>query len=297
MTQEGAILGTLPYMSPEQYAASHDVTVVSDVYSFGVVLYEMLTGQRPFEAGSYVEWRRKHLEELPRAPSKISRVPEELSGIAMRCLQKRPGDRFKDFAELGEALASYARSAGRSTLIPVPPALSELEAKMSASDWSGRGCALGQLGDDEGSYDSYKRALDMDPGAPGCNLNVGASIVRLGRRVEEALSYFEKETQIHPDLSLAFDALSHAYLLAERVPEAFTACRKAAELAPDQVELWRKYAIAARGIGSISSIADPRKRKGIGGRPLGTIQTMRQPEWWRYFCKQAQYRRNSEMDS
>jgi cytochrome c-type biogenesis protein CcmH/NrfG len=69
-------------------------------------------------------------------------------------------------------------------------------------------------------------------------------------RLDGALPYFEKEVQLHPDSALAYDSLSQAYVLVERIPEAFAACRKAAELAPDNVELWRKYAVASKGTGS-----------------------------------------------
>src|SRR5262249_28224554 len=148
------------------------------------------------------------------------------------------------------ALESYARATGRAALIPDAPRLSELEAKMSASDWNGRGAAFGQLGEPEESYNSYRRALEIEPTAPFGNVNVGISMVRLGRKWEEALPYFEKETQVHPDSALAFDALSRAYLSADRAHDAYAACRTAAELAPDRVEFWRNFAIAAKGTGS-----------------------------------------------
>lgn len=248
-TQEGTVFGTSPYMSPEQYADAHNVTTVSDVYSFGVVLYEMLTGRLPLEARSYLEWRRKHFEETPKPPSTISNVSQELSAITMKCLEKLPDHRFRGFAELGATLESYARATGRSILIPPAPLLSELESKMSASDWNNRGGTLRRLGEHERGLDCYRRALDLDPASPIVNMNIGGALISLGR-LEEALPYVEKEVQLHPDLAVAYDALSQAYLLAKRIPEAFAACRRAAELAPDFVEHWRKYAVAAKGIGS-----------------------------------------------
>lgn len=248
-TQEGAVFGTLPYMSPEQYADAHNVTTVSDVYSFGVVLYEMLTGRLPLEARSYLEWRRKHFEEPPKPPSTISNVSQGLSAIAMKCLEKLPDHRFGGFAELGAALESYARATGRSNLIPAAPLLSELESKMSASDWNNRGGALRRLGEHGRGLDCYRRALDLDPASPVVNMNIGGALIGLGR-LEEALPYVEKEVQLHPDMPGVYHALSEAYFLAGRIPAAFAACRRAAELAPDFVEFWRNYAIAAKGIGS-----------------------------------------------
>jgi serine/threonine protein kinase len=213
-------------MSPEQFADPHEVTTVSDVYAFGVVLYEMLTGRLPLNAKSYGEWRRKHFEETPKSPYTILNVSQELSAIAMKCLEKLPDHRFKDFAELGATLESYARATGRPTLIPAAPPLFELESKMTASDWSARGVALRGLGEYENAYDSYRRSLDIDPAAFGVNQNLGGALVRLNR-LDEALPYFEKEVQLHPDSALAYDSLSQAYLMVERGPEAFVACRKA----------------------------------------------------------------------
>ena len=213
LTQYGAILATIPYMSPEQFVTSHEVSIRSDVYSFGLVIYEMLTGRLPFTASSFTEWRSKHLNEKPKSPSSVSDVPEALSAIVMECLEKVPDRRFSNFAELGASLESYCHSTGRSTLIPVVVSLAELERKMSANDWSGRGYALGQLGDCENSYKSHKRALDLGLQL-NAYLNVGSALWRLGRR-EEALHYYEKEVEVHPTMPGAWDAFAQAYL-AER---------------------------------------------------------------------------------
>src|SRR3989441_9369413 len=70
MTEEGSIIGTAQYLSPEQ-ARGAPVTASSDLYSVGIVLYEMLTGKVPFNGDSAIEIAMKHLNELPKPPSKI----------------------------------------------------------------------------------------------------------------------------------------------------------------------------------------------------------------------------------
>ena len=99
-TRIGAVLGTPHYMSPEQIEASRDVTPVSDIYSFGCVLYEMLTGQTPFDPHNEAtdfDIRRMHVSEMPRSPDKLNAsAPRELTEITLRCLAKRPADRFPD---------------------------------------------------------------------------------------------------------------------------------------------------------------------------------------------------------
>jgi hypothetical protein len=87
---EGKIVGTPAYMSPEQLA-SRPATVKSDIYALGLVLYEMFTGKRAFEATTIAEWKRKHAEEEPTAPSShITDLDPATERIILRCLEKDP---------------------------------------------------------------------------------------------------------------------------------------------------------------------------------------------------------------
>jgi serine/threonine protein kinase len=115
-TRIGAVLGTPHYMSPEQIEASRDVTPVSDIYSFGCVLYEMLTGQTPFDPHNEAtdfDIRRMHVSEMPRSPDKLNAsAPRELTEITLRCLAKRPGDRFPDCETILRQLGGRAPRSG-----------------------------------------------------------------------------------------------------------------------------------------------------------------------------------------
>jgi eukaryotic-like serine/threonine-protein kinase len=96
----GLVLGTAKYMSPEQ-ATGEPVGPASDLYSLGVVLYEMLTGEVPFDADSEVGVAMKHINEPPRPPrEKNPAVPEGLEAVVMKLLRKRPEDRHPGAAEL-----------------------------------------------------------------------------------------------------------------------------------------------------------------------------------------------------
>jgi serine/threonine-protein kinase len=244
LTECGTIVGTLPYMSPEQYIGFHELSVASDIYSFGVVLYEMLTGHRPFLGRNYVEWREKHSHELPPPPSEISNAPMLLSKVTMKCLEKRPDHRFRNFGELRAELESHARSSGRHFLVTAAPSISELEARMTATEWNGRGVALAMLGEPERACESHKQALAIAPKAPSMNSNVGTALLKLGR-LEEALQYFEKEVELHPKHGLAYDSLSAGYFQAGKFDQALVAIRKAAELVPDHPPVLRRYALQA----------------------------------------------------
>lgn len=108
ITNEGDILGTPAYMSPEQARGSSGLADRrSDVYSVGVMLYEMLTGQRPFK-GDTRSLMHQILYEEPKAPRSLRRnVPRDLETICMKAMAKEPGRRYATARELATDLRHY----------------------------------------------------------------------------------------------------------------------------------------------------------------------------------------------
>ena len=94
MTRTGALMGTPHYMSPEQ-AQGERADVRSDIYSLGIVLYQMLTGQLPFEANTPFEVIRQHVDQRPETVRRLrSDIPRALERIVSRCLEKNPEGRY-----------------------------------------------------------------------------------------------------------------------------------------------------------------------------------------------------------
>jgi beta-lactam-binding protein with PASTA domain len=109
MTEEGAIIGTAQYLSPEQ-ARGAPVDQTSDLYSTGIVLFELLTGEVPFTGDSPVEIAMKHLAETPTTPSELRPdVPDDLDLVVVRALAKEPADRYQSAAAMDADLETVAR--------------------------------------------------------------------------------------------------------------------------------------------------------------------------------------------
>ena len=103
-TDEGAILGTVAYMSPEQ-AEGKKVDARSDIFSFGAVLYEMVAGRRPFEGANRISTLSAILEKEPRPLLELApNLPAELEKIISRCLRKDRDRRAQHAADIKLAL-------------------------------------------------------------------------------------------------------------------------------------------------------------------------------------------------
>jgi serine/threonine-protein kinase len=109
LTNQGKLLGSPGYMSPEQMRDSSKVDVRSDVWSMGTVFFELLTGDRPWEGESPSAVFAAVLETEPRSVQLYRRdLPTAIDDIIRRCLRKPVDDRYPSVGELARALAPYA---------------------------------------------------------------------------------------------------------------------------------------------------------------------------------------------
>jgi tetratricopeptide (TPR) repeat protein len=108
VTEEGQVLGTPAYMSPEQARGEVSrIDVRTDVYSLGAVLYELLTGELPFHGNNRMLLRQV-LEEEPRPPRRVhDEVPRDLETVCLKAMAKEPADRYAGAAELADDLRRF----------------------------------------------------------------------------------------------------------------------------------------------------------------------------------------------
>jgi serine/threonine-protein kinase len=115
LTQQGMVLGTPPYMSPEQFTGQ-PIDKRSDIYSLAVMAYEMLTGRLPFRANTAWEWATQHMTQQPipiETMAEGMRAPEPMRLAIRKGLAKAPDERFQSVKEFGDAfLAQGPASAG-----------------------------------------------------------------------------------------------------------------------------------------------------------------------------------------
>lgn len=123
LTKMGTVLGTPNYMSPEQAEDRRDqLGPPTDVYALGAILYELLTGQPPY-LGKGARVLVQVIHRNPKAPSQLQPdIPAELEAICLRCLQKRPADRYASMAELAEELQRFLQEQPLQTTVLLPAA-------------------------------------------------------------------------------------------------------------------------------------------------------------------------------
>ncbi|HMJ04847.1 MAG TPA: protein kinase, partial [Chthoniobacterales bacterium] len=119
LTFSGQALGSPSYMAPEQMGDRNaEITTATDVYGMGAVLYELLAARPPFAANTALETMRRATDE---APQPIPKGPKDLRTICLKCLEKKPADRYRSAAALADDLERFVRGEPVSAVPLTPP--------------------------------------------------------------------------------------------------------------------------------------------------------------------------------
>ena len=124
LTRAGALLGTPDFIAPEQARDARNVDIRADIYSLGCTFYYVLTGKPPFPGGTDVQKLIRHQTEKPYAIEELRPgIPNEVTQILGRMLEKRPEDRYPTPRQLADALEQYVNPTLPTT--PIPSSVAE----------------------------------------------------------------------------------------------------------------------------------------------------------------------------
>jgi serine/threonine protein kinase len=191
-----AVVGTFPYMSPEQCLGLGVIDTRADIYSFGVVMYEMLTGKLPFLSHDKYDYIRFHVTKVPKDPSLIKEgIPDELSQLVMKCLAKKVEDRYRNFSQLKEAILTiYPDLNAEVGEIKRPE---EKVKAFEAQYLTNKGTSLITLGRYDEALAFFDSALKVEPSYIDAYYRKALSLIGLGN-YKEACGNFEKYLKINP---------------------------------------------------------------------------------------------------
>jgi TolB-like protein len=164
LTTVGVALGTPTYMAPEQAVADPHVDHRADIYAFGVVAYELLAGRPPFTGATPQQVLAAHVTAVPDPITLHRPMPPALAALVMRCLEKRPADRWQSAEELVPPLEALMTPGGGITPTATQPVAAATSPRSSRLPWLlGLGALLAVLG--FGAWRATRRPAGAEPPA------------------------------------------------------------------------------------------------------------------------------------
>src|SRR5712692_9845467 len=135
MTQQGMILGTIHYMSPEQ-ALVKPLDGRTDIFSLGIILYEAATGRLPFHGDTITETMKQIIRDERQEPARVNpKISAGLNAIIQRCLRKNRDERYANASELGKALEQQLGRASTARYTKAPPTVLTASQPRRRSNW------------------------------------------------------------------------------------------------------------------------------------------------------------------
>jgi serine/threonine protein kinase len=205
VTAVGSVVGSGPYMSPEQIVGD-DVDPRSDVFSLGVVIYQMATGQRPFSGSTPAELMDHILHAAPEPMMRLNpALPSELERVTLKCLDKRPDDRYQSARELLTDLWPLKRQLDANAAGKMPDAV-RFELLRRAGSKHGPAALKPAVADDASITDALRPSEASELVARGwAHLRSGSFF-----EASDAVSAFQAATVLDPTFAAAYAGLAHA---------------------------------------------------------------------------------------
>lgn len=222
----GKIVGTPPYMAPEQWQTP-EVDHRVDIYALGCILYEMITGEMAF--GDIDRLKVRQLHETGPLPT-IPFVPQPINELIHRCLAKRPEERFQTFDAVRSRIVEMQELVAYSAK-PQPLAPAELQ----ANDYGNRAVSYANLEQYDLAFEYWEKAFQLNPRlARGYN-NRGGVYTKL-ERFDEAIHDFNTALEVNPDFVEALINRGGTYLKMKQTDLALADLNHALRLNPVSID-------------------------------------------------------------
>ena len=240
LTRAGALVGTIMYMSPEQWT-TREVDLRSDVYACGIILYELLTGHHPFQmphgARDPAHWQRAHLTQIATfSIAETNAIPAALRSLCLQCMAKAPADRPDSWGQIVDQLTIIYRDTTGDM-----PQLEIVGPELLMRDLMDKGYSLTELGRLEEAVAVYDQAIALQDDSAWAFARKGRALRLLGE-YDAALVCLDRAIALQPRYAWAWRGKGMVLELNGSPQEALQCYETAASFDPTDVWNWYNQA-------------------------------------------------------